>query len=242
MGYVVSKIALKSLKTLALIPARSGSKGLLHKNIKEFCGKPLLAYTIKAALDSKVCDYVLVSTDSLEYADIAIKYGAKVPFLRSEKNSSDFASASEVIAESLESLKELGLEFDTLVFLQPTSPLRDASDIRSAFKLFVESKEDVVAVCKARKHINLLRSIDEKGFLQSVSKTKAYRRQDYLALFEVNGALYINNLKNFTKDTRLNDNKKPFLMPSLKGIDIDDEDDFFLASCVMRHLSSLKGR
>ncbi|PAF51230.1 hypothetical protein BKH43_03115 [Helicobacter sp. 13S00401-1] len=228
------------MKTLALIPARSGSKGLAHKNIKPLCGKPLLAYTIQAALESGVCDYTLVSTDSKEYADIAIDYGAKVPFLRSKEASSDTANSTLVITESLKSLKALGLEFETLIFLQPTSPLRQASDIKAAFKQYLESKEDVVSVCKARKHINLLRKLDEKGFLESVSESKATRRQDYESLYEINGAIYINDISKLRQDSKLNHNKKPFLMPSFKGIDIDDESDFLLASLVMESLSKFR--
>ena len=122
------------MRNIAIIPARSGSKGLKDKNIIELNGKPLMAYTIEAALKSKCFDTVMVSTDSRKYAKIAEEYGAEVPFLRSKENSSDGSSPWDVMEEVLNEYKKLGKEFDTFCLLQPTSPLRDEKDIKKAYK------------------------------------------------------------------------------------------------------------
>ena len=118
------------MKNIAIIPARSGSKGVRDKNIRNLCGKPLMAYTIEAALESGEFDEVMVSTDSEHYAEIARKYGASVPFLRSAKTASDSASSWDMVDEVLNCYAMLGKSFDTFCLLQPTSPLRDKKDIQ----------------------------------------------------------------------------------------------------------------
>ena len=127
------------MRNIAIIIARSGSKGLKDKNIRLLNGKPLMAYTIEAALKSKCFDTVMVSTDSVKYKKIAEEYGAKVPFLRSKENSKDKTSPWEVVKEVLDKYKQMGKEYDTLCLLQPTSPLRDDKDIKKAYKLFVDN-------------------------------------------------------------------------------------------------------
>jgi len=117
------------MKNIAIIPARSGSKGLKDKNIKPLLDIPLLAYSIRAAKDSALFDEIMVSTDSDDYAQIAKDYGASVPFLRSAKTSSDTAGSWDVVTEVLSQYQTSGRYFDTICLLQPTSPLRIASDI-----------------------------------------------------------------------------------------------------------------
>lgn len=122
------------MRSIAIIPARSGSKGLPDKNIRPLNGKPLLAYSIEAALASGLFDTVHVSTDSERYADIARQYGADEPFLRSAETSSDTASSEDAIREVLRRYEEMGQRFDAFMLLQPTSPLRTADDIRAALR------------------------------------------------------------------------------------------------------------
>ena len=137
------------MKCIAIIPARSGSKGLKDKNIKELNGKPLLGYSVEAALNSNVFDTVMVSTDSERYATVARQCGAEVPFLRSEFTSSDSASSCDAVKEVIANYKEMGKEFDVLVLLQPTSPLRSCNDIAEAFKVFQEKDaKAVISVCE----------------------------------------------------------------------------------------------
>ena len=130
------------MRSIAIIPARSGSKGLPDKNIKPLNGKPLLAYSIEAALASGLFDTVHVSTDSERYADIARQYGADEPFLRSAETSSDTASSEDAIREVLRRYEEMGQRFDAFMLLQPTSPLRTADDIRAAFGVMEEKQAE----------------------------------------------------------------------------------------------------
>lgn len=111
-----------SEKAIAIITARGGSKRIPKKNIKEFCGKPIIAYSIRAALDSGIFDEVMVSTDSEEIAEIARAYGAKVPFMRSAKTSDDFATTADVLMEVLERYQEMGRTFDVMSCIYPTAP------------------------------------------------------------------------------------------------------------------------
>ena len=131
------------MRSIAIIPARSGSKGLPDKNIKPLNGKPLLAYSIEAALASGMFDTVHVSTDSERYAGIARQYGADEPFLRSAETSSDTASSEDAIREVLRRYEEMGQRFDAFMLLQPTSPLRTADDIRAAFGVMEEKQAEM---------------------------------------------------------------------------------------------------
>lgn len=125
-------------KFIAVIPARGGSKGLPGKNIKELCGKPLIVYTIETALKSKIFDKVIVSTDSLEIAEIAKKAGAEIPFLRPKELATDTADSMDVLIHAIKFLEEKGEKFDYIMKLQPTSPLRTEEDIRKSVKLLFE--------------------------------------------------------------------------------------------------------
>lgn len=118
------------MRNLAIIPARSGSKGLPDKNIMDLNGKPMMYYTIRAAIDSGCFEEIMVSTDSPKYAEIAVACGAKVPFLRSEAMSGDSAGSWDTVREVLSNYQKLGQTFDYVTLLQPTSPLRTAEDIR----------------------------------------------------------------------------------------------------------------
>lgn len=128
------------MKNLAIITARSGSKGLKNKNIKLLNGKPLIAYSIEAAQKSNLFTEIMVSTDSEEYAEIALKLGAKVPFLRSKTNSEDNSGSWDVVMEVLKNYLKAGQKYDTICLLQPTSPLRTYDDIDNGYKLLIEKK------------------------------------------------------------------------------------------------------
>lgn len=125
-------------KAIAIITARGGSKRIPQKNIKEFCGKPIIAYSIEAAINSGIFDEVMVSTDSMEIAKIAIKYGAKVPFMRSEANSSDYATTSDVLAEVIDEYRKRGREFDYMACLYPTAPFITPEKLKNAMEMLIE--------------------------------------------------------------------------------------------------------
>jgi len=227
------------MKNIAIIPARSGSKGLKDKNIKLLNGKPLLAYSIEAALKSKCFDVVYVSTDSKKYADIAIKYGAEVPFLRSKVNAGDHSDAWSVIKEVLENYKKLGKDFDTFTYLQPTSPLRKASDIRNSYKLYKDLKANsIVSVCEASVSPLYCYQLPKNNLLSKVLnvENENKRRQDAGAFYTMNGAIYLANVKNFLKTNDIYKNKcYAYVMDKQSSVDIDDALDFKIAEAIINN-------
>lgn len=132
------------MKNLAIIPARGGSKRIPRKNVKPFLGKPMLAYSIEAALATRLFDEVMVSTDDEEIAEVARQYGAKVPFMRSAVTASDFATTSDVLKEVVHNYRELGREFDNFCCIYATAPMVQPKDITSAFDRLVSSKFSMV--------------------------------------------------------------------------------------------------
>lgn len=132
------------MKNICIIPARGGSKRIPRKNIKEFLGKPIIAYSIEAALKSGLFDEVMVSTDDEEIAAIAKQYGAKVPFLRSAETANDYATTADVLLEVLAKYREQGQEFDNLCCLYATAPLISSNDLAEALQLMNNSKFDCV--------------------------------------------------------------------------------------------------
>lgn len=216
---------------LAIIPARSGSKGLKDKNIKPLNNKPLLAYSIQAALKSGIFDEVMVSSDSPSYLEIARSFGAKTPFLRAEKNAKDTSSSIEVILEVLQSYKKLGKDFKHIMLLQPTSPLRNERHIKEAFELYVKNDYKALAsICPVKKHPNLFRELCN-DFLTPIIKidSSTSLRQNYKDVYEINGAIYINQVEHLHINSNLNLNPLGYLMDKEHSIDIDYLADFMLA-------------
>lgn len=226
------------MKNIAIIPARSGSKGLKDKNIKLLNGKPLLAYTIEAAMKSKCYDTVMVSTDSKRYAKIAMEYGAEVPFLRGNENSADNASPWEVVKEVLDNYKALGKEFDTFTLLQPTSPLRNAKDIRNAYAELKEKDANaVVSMCELECSMHLVNTLPEdlsmEGFISSEQYNK--RRQDIRPYYRFNGAIYISKVDTFYKHMNIYDDKcYAYIMDRSRSYDIDDLNDLKIVEALIK--------
>lgn len=224
------------MKNLAIIPARSGSKGLKDKNIKLLNGQPLLKYSIDAAILSNVFDEIMVSTDSAVYAEIAKDAGASVPVLRSEGNSGDKASSSDVIIEVLNYYKKVGKEFDTFCLLQPTSPLRKAEDIIGAYKLFKQRKaKAVVGVCEVEHTPLWCNVLDADCSLENFLPVEATgQRQNYKQYYRINGAIYIANVQQYFADTNLYvKNCYAYIMDKKNSVDIDTIDDFEYAEYLM---------
>ena len=217
---------------LAIIPARSGSRGLKNKNIKELLGMPMMAYSIRAALESKIFDTVMVSTDSEEYASIAKKYGAEVPFLRSEYASSNTASTRDCIIEVLKKYEEKGIKYDRFMILQPTSPLRKEAHIKEAFKLFEEKNaKSVISVCEMEHSplwSNILKSdLCMKNFIY---RSKDDIRQNLDIYYRINGAIYLHDVKYYLEHEYFYDDTSfAYIMPKINSVDIDDEFDFNIA-------------
>lgn len=224
-------------KILAIIPARSGSKGIVDKNIKSLCGKPLIAYTIEAAIKSKIFDDIIVSTDSEKYKKISEEYGAWVPFLRSEELAQDISSTNDVIEDVLINLKKIGKEYSSLVILQPTSPLRDEDDIKESMRLFLEKgANSVVSMCECEHSPLLTKELDDSmnidGFLSDLLNI---RRQDLKKRYRLNGAIYITKVDYFLKYKDFYEKDSyAFIMSKEKSIDIDDMLDFEFAEFLMK--------
>lgn len=227
------------MKNIAIIPARSGSKGLRNKNIKLLNGKPLMAYSIEAALNSNLFDTVIVSTDSEEYAEIAKKYGAEVPFLREEKTSSDLASSWDVVLEVLQYFFKQQIRYETICLLQPTSPLRGTTDIRNAYKLFIDKCADsIVSVVSSEHPLEYYYAIEQDLSIGNpLIKSKETIRQNMELFYRINGAIYIRKV-NYLKERIILANEKKFayIMNRFKSIDIDCEDDFIVAEKYMEIL------
>lgn len=178
---------------IAIIPARGGSKGLPGKNIKEMCDKPLIAYTIEAALKSKSIDHVILSTDDEEIAAVAKKYGAEVPFMRPAELASDTAMAVDNYIYTIGRLeKEWNTKIDSFVVLQPTSPLRIAEDIDGAVELFnARNADSVVTYVKEAHPIFWHKKIDENNKLEDIFEGTIANRQELPITYYPNGAVYV---------------------------------------------------
>lgn len=222
---------------LAIIPARSGSKGLPDKNIKEMNNKPLIAYTIEACIRAQVFDEILVSTDSIQYADIARKYGASIPFIRPQYLSSDTAATYDVILHVIHQLETLGRTYDYFMLLQPTSPLRDEKDILQSIEiLFNNSANSVVSICEVEHPVQLMVKLNDKGRLDfCFNDKKQMRRQDSLQQFRINGAIYLCSINYFLKHKSFyGERSYPYMMNKIASIDIDDMDQFEIAEALLK--------
>lgn len=224
------------MRSIAIIPARAGSKGVKDKNIRNLDGKPLMAYTIEAALQSGQFDEVMVSTDSERYAQIAREYGANVPFLRSEQTATDTASSWDMVEEVLTKYEELGDLFDTFCLLQPTSPLRNADDIRAAYKLYREKASfAVVSVCEAEHSPLWCGHLPEnQEFVDFIDAASMNQRQAGGKFYRLNGAIYIVDIRKFREDRFLYQHGSfAYTMSQDRSVDIDTEIDFKLAEVIM---------
>ena len=225
------------MKVIAIIPARSGSKGLKDKNIKELNGKPLLSYAIEAAQQSGIFDRIHVSTDSERYAEIAREYGADVPFLRNAETSTDSASTWDAVKYVLEQYEKRGERFDMVTVLQPTSPLRTAMDIQGAFDFFVDKKANMISSVCEMDHSPLWSNTLPKDLsMESFEDEEiAYLpRQSLPIYYRENGAIYmlktdyLYNAKHLYKDRCF-----AYIMERSHSIDIDEELDFLLAGALL---------
>ena len=231
---------LKDKKILCLITARGGSKGLPGKNVRDLCGKPLIAWTINAALAAILLDDVIVSTDSEEIAAVARSYGAEVPFLRPPELASDTATSVDAIIHALDFLAAQGRAYDVLVLLEPTSPLRDVLDINTAVaRLLASDASAIVSVCRAETtHPSFMYRIDTSGRMQSFMdhQPNNMRRQDIEPLFFLEGTIYASRI-DVLRERRsfYHSDTLAYEVPKWKAIEIDDIEDFMMAEAIVRH-------
>lgn len=229
-------------KILALITARGGSKRLPRKNILDFNGMPMIAWSIEAALQSAYLDQVVVSTDDEEIAEVARNYSARVPFMRPKDLSDDSAKSIDVALHAIESLKQCGEEFDYLVILQPTSPLRQSHHIDDAIQLLQDQNADcVIGMTEVEHPIEWVTSLPESnsldGFFSSDSFTLSQSGgQAIVKHYIINGAIYICNIKRMMRENTLflKSNSYAYLMDRDVSVDIDTKYDFELAKILQK--------
>ncbi len=215
---------------LALIPARGGSKGIPRKNIIDLCGKPLIAYSIEAARNSKYIDYVFVSTDDEEIANVAKKCGAQVPFMRPAEYATDTSKTSEAVNYSINKLQSMDMVFSDLIILQPTSPLRTAEDIDGALEKYYECGcIPLASVSEVDDHPILIRSIENDRLIRLLNVSSTCRRQDMPKYYRINGAIYIKPIEETDESKTGNDSSIPYIMDKNNCVDIDEISDLAMA-------------
>tara|TARA_B100000963_G_scaffold358207_1_gene382256 strand:+ start:1044 stop:1733 length:690 start_codon:yes stop_codon:yes gene_type:complete len=220
------------MKNLALITARGGSKRILKKNIKNFHDKPIIYYSINTAINSKIFDYVMVSTDDKEISKISKQFGAKVPFYRSKKNSDDYSTTSDVITEVLNELKKINLEFDNVCCIYPTAPFLTDEMLSLSGKIL--EKEDVDSIISITKFSYpiwrgfKLNSNNSVEYLWPENELK--RSQDLPAVYHDAGQFYFFKVSSFLdQKTLIMKKNKAIILSNDKVQDIDTIEDWKIA-------------
>lgn len=220
-----------SEKAIAIITARGGSKRIPKKNIKEFCGKPIIAYSIRAALDSGIFDEVMVSTDSEEIAEIARAYGAKVPFMRSAKTSDDFATTADVLMEVLERYQEMGRTFDVMSCIYPTAPFVTPQKLQSAYDT-LKKEQAVMAMPVVAFSYPPQRSYVLNGNMLEMKWKENYnkRSQDLEKMYHDAGQFYMYQVESYIRlKGQIDRSIVPVIVDEMEVQDIDNETDWKLA-------------
>lgn len=227
---------------VCIITARGGSKRIPRKNIKEFCGKPIIAYSIEAALESGLFDEVMVSTDDEEIADVSRSYGANVPFMRSAETSDDYATTNDVLTEVLAEYERRGRSFDIMCCLYPTAPFVNAEELKEGFSLLDNQMVDSVTP---------VTSFDfppQRGFLLNKENMIEYaypqyamtRSQDLPQMVHDCGRFYFMKVNSFLDTEKASNTKAMFISP-LYVQDIDTAEDWELAEYKYKLLNGMAG-
>lgn len=223
------------MQPLIIIPARGGSKGIPGKNIKLLNGKPLIQYTIEAALQITVKENIIVSTDSSEIKKVVEGLGIEVPKLRPKELASDTAGTTEVLLHEIAQLEKQNKLYDYVVLLQPTSPFRTSKQILEALELYNKNLDMVVSVKETK--VNpyfVLKEEDEHGYLVASKTSSAIRRQDVPKVWELNGAIYVINICTLKKMPIYQFTKvKKYVMDGLSSHDIDTMADWQMAEILL---------
>ncbi len=231
---------------LGIIPARGGSKGLKKKNIRLLNGKPLLVWTIEAALKSSSLTRLIVSTEDEEIAKLSLKYGTEV-YRRPERLARDNTPSMDAIMYTLEVLKSENYIPDMVSLLQCTCPLRDSTHIDEAAGLFLENFDKVdslVSITPMEHPIQWVRRVNNSGFLENINTydmKKEHQRQSFEKLFRLNGAIYIIKTEKLYEHGYFQTDKTiPYVMDNIYSVDIDSEEDIFTASALLDKFNSDK--
>lgn len=224
------------MKNIAIITARGGSKRIPRKNIKEFCGRPILAYSIEAALNAGVFDTVMVSTDDEEIAEVARQYGAEVPFFRSENTSNDYATTNDVLLEVLAEYEKRGADYELACCIYPTAPFVTAGKLKDAVTQLLQSDADTLIPVVAFSYPPQRAMIVKEGRL--VFEYPQYldsRSQDLEPHYHDVGQFYVFRTAAFRKNKKLMvGNILPLVVSELEVQDIDNQTDWEIAEIKYR--------
>lgn len=217
----------KNKTFLAIIPARGGSKGIFKKNIARVNNMPLIQYTIETSKRSKYLDEILVSTDSAEIAKVCESLDVNIPFLRPAHLATDSSKTIDAVIHVIDEFKTIKKEYDYIVLLQPTQPLREPCHIDEAITMIIDSKrESLLSITEINEHPILMRTLDDKNLLSNILNVNStVRRQDLPKVYKVNGSIYINQTSAISANTSLNDNVLGYLMDKKYDLDIDVTED-----------------
>ncbi|MDY0277845.1 MAG: acylneuraminate cytidylyltransferase family protein [Acholeplasma sp.] len=223
-------------RIIAIIPARSGSKGVHNKNIRIVNRVPLIAHTIQSAKGSSYIDRIVVSTDSKRIQNIALSFGADVPFLRPKKLADDNSKTIDSILYTIDKLRDDSNDiFDSIILLQPTSPLITSSDINGAIESFYHFDEDLASISKVEINPFLIRTLDDSNRVSPIiNATSTIRRQDLPSFYKINGAIYVNKISKLKPTTSLNDNPYGFVIDESRSLDIDSYEDIKKARRILK--------
>jgi len=222
---------------IAVIPARGGSKRIPKKNIKLFCNKPIMAYSIGVAITSKLFDRVIVSTDNKEIADTAKEYGAEVPFMRPSKLADDYTGTDEVFLHALNFLMNAQIKYKNACCIYPTAPFLTVSLISDGLdKLIENNATSCFPVLEFSSPIFRALEINEKGRLDMISpKYKSFRSQDLQNTYRDSGQFYWVNIKKyFVEKSILSNDSIPIILSKYDAIDIDTDEDWRFAESMYK--------
>ena len=230
------------MKSIAIITARGGSKRIPRKNVKEFCGKPIIAYSIEAALESGLFDEVMVSTDDTEIADISRKYGAKVPFFRSAQTANDFATTNDVLLEVIREYQNRGESFEVGCCLYPTAPFVTADRLKDAMEKFLDSDADslipVVPFSYPPKRGMVIRDgrlvFEYPQYLDARSQDLEKNYHDVGQFYFFRTDAYLINQKLMVG------NILPYVIPEMEVQDIDNQTDWEIAELKYKIIHGMK--
>ncbi len=230
------------MKTIAIITARGGSKRIPRKNIKLFLGKPIIEYSIEAALSSGIFDEVMVSTDDEEIAQIAMQAGAAVPFMRSEATANDYATTTDVLLEVLDRYKELGQEFDYMACLYPTNPFITPDKLKQAMDLISSNDyAEVLPVVQFSFPPQRAYVFKENDSLQyKWEEFKNARSQDLEKMYHDAGQFYFYDVKKYVENKGVKGKIYPLICPEHEVQDIDTEEDWKMAELKVEYMRRSK--
>jgi len=227
----------KNKKFLAIIPARGGSKGLPNKNILSLDGKPVLSYTIESAKSSKYIDEIFLSTDSIDIAAVAKDFGCDIKELRPDHLARDDSKTSDLIDYTLDYYQKRNQEFDYIILLEPTSPLRKKADIDNAIEMLDENSDGVISVGKiGLEHPDIVKRIEQGKIFSYIAKENtAHQRQMLSDAYFPYGVIYIIKTKIFKeKKTFYSDNVIPYFIERWQNYEIDDLCDFVCIESIIK--------